>query len=427
MPNFAAPQRVVVTGIGMLTPLGLDREATFARALSGEGAVAAAPESITRWLPEALAACVDPAFAEMLDRSETGLDRATQLALIASREALVDADASQWRYPAQRLGVFAGIGMGGSTSLEALYVRFHQQLQRSIESDGAVSPTVVHPLSVPRLMSNAAAAGISMANQLRGPSHTYSVACSSSAMAIGEAFRNIRHGYTDAIVVVGTEAMINPGCFIAWNALRVMARPDSANVAASCRPFDRDRSGFVLGEGAAAFVLENAESAQQRGAKIYAELCGYGSSSDASHITLPSRDGQVYAMQMALHEAGMVPAAVEYLNAHGTATETGDVVETEAIKVVFGDHAAALPISSTKSMHGHLIGAGGAVELALTILSMQSGSIAPTAYLDNPDPRCTLDYVPRVARHGQRIGAAMSNSFAFGGTNVSLIVRNFAA
>jgi 3-oxoacyl-(acyl-carrier-protein) synthase len=427
MPNLAAQHRVVVTGIGMLTPLGLNREATFARALRGEGAVAAAPESITRWLPEALAACVDPAFTTMLDKSETGLDRATQLALIASREALVDAEAKQWRYLAERLGVFAGIGMGGSTSLEALYVRFHEQLQRSIDSNGAVSPTVVHPLSVPRLMSNAAAAWISMANQLRGPSHTYSVACSSSAMAIGEAFRNIRHGYTDAILVVGTEAMINPGCFIAWNALRVMAKPDGVNVAASCRPFDRDRTGFVLGEGAAAFVLENAESAQQRGAKIYAELCGYGSSSDASHITLPSRDGQVSAMQMALREADMVPAAVEYLNAHGTATETGDVVETEAIKVVFGDHAGALPISSTKSMHGHLIGAGGAVELALTILSMQSGSIAPTAYLDNPDPRCTLDYVPRVARHGHRISAAMSNSFAFGGTNVSLIVRSFAS
>jgi 3-oxoacyl-(acyl-carrier-protein) synthase len=420
-------QRVVVTGIGMLTPLGLNREATFARALRGEGAVAAAPDAITRWLPQALAACVDPSFTTMLEKNEAGLDRATQLALIASREAMSDAEARQWRYPAERLGVFAGIGMGGSTSLEALYLRFHEQLQRSIESKGAVSPTVVHPLSVPRLMSNAAAAGISMANQLRGPSHTYSVACSSSAMAIGEAYRNIRHGYTDSIVAVGTEAMINPGCFIAWNALRVMAKPDSASVAASCRPFDRDRSGFVLGEGAAALVLENAQSAQQRGARIYAEVCGYGSSSDASHITLPSREGQVSAMQMALRDAGMAPEAIGYLNAHGTATETGDVVETDGIKAVFGDHAASLPISSTKSMHGHLIGAGGAVELALTILSMRSGSIVPTAYLDNPDPRCTLDYVPRVARHGQKIGAAMSNSFAFGGSNVSLIVRDYVA
>jgi len=427
MPNPATPQRVVVTGIGMLTPLGLGREASFARALLGEGAIAAAPEPITRWLPQALAACVDPAFTAMLDKNEAGLDRATQLAMIASREALRDAQSEKWQYPPERLGVFAGIGMGGSTSLEALYLRFHEQLRRSIESNGAVSPTVVHPLSVPRLMSNAAAAGISMANQLRGPSHTYSVACSSSAMAIGEAFRNIRHGYTDAIVTVGTEAMINPGVFIAWNALRVMAKPDSVKVAASCRPFDRDRSGFVLGEGAAALILENAECAQQRGARIYAEVCGYGSSSDASHITLPSRDGQVRAMQMALCESGMAPAAIQYLNAHGTATDTGDVVETEGIKLVFGDHAAALPVSSTKSMHGHLIGAGGAVELALTILSMRSGSIVPTAYLENPDPRCTLDHVPRVARHGQRIGAAMSNSFAFGGTNVSLIVRNPAA
>ena len=317
--------------------------------------------------------------------------------------------------------------MGGATSLEALYSRFYEQLQRSLESQGAVSPTVVHPLSVPRLMSNAAAAGISMANQLRGPSHTYSVACASSAMAIGEAFRSIRHGYTDAIVAVGTEAMITPGSFIAWNALRVMARPVEGNIAASCRPFDRERSGFVLGEGAAAFVLENADLARRRGVPIHAELCGYGSTSDASHLTLPSRDGQAHAMKLALDEAGMAPGAVGYLNAHGTATETGDVVETEAIREVFGDHAAALPVSSTKSMHGHLIGAGGAVELALTILTLQSGSIVPTAYLDHPDPRCNLDYVPRLARHGQAIRAAMSNSFAFGGTNVSLIVRKYEA
>jgi 3-oxoacyl-[acyl-carrier-protein] synthase II len=420
-------RRVVVTGIGMVTPLGLDRDTSFDRALSGEGAVDAAPSPIRNWLPNALAACVDPCFAAKLEKNEAGLDKATQFALLASREALVDARQNSWHYDPERLGVFVGVGMGGATTIEALHTRFHDQLQRAASTNGAVSPTVVHPLSVPRLMPNAAAAGISIANQFRGPTHTYSVACASSAMAIGEAFRSIRHGYSDAIVAVGTEAMINPGSFVAWNALRAMAKPFEGNPAASCRPFDLGRTGFVLGEGAAALVLEDAGSAVQRGARIYAEVCGYGSSSDAAHLTQPSRDGQIRAMKMALDDSALVPAAIDYLNAHGTATEAGDVVESEAIQAVFGNRALSLPISSTKSLHGHLIGAAGAVELALTILSLRSGSIAPTAYLDNPDPRCPLDYVPCVARHGQTIRAALSNSFAFGGTNVSLAVRAFYA
>lgn len=419
------PHRVVVTGIGMLTALGRNRETSFARALAGEGAIAAAPPAIARWLPQALAASVDPSFTDALDRSELNLDKATQLALIASREALRDSGVLEWEHDRDRLGVYVGIGMGGATTIETLHNRFHEQLQRAEKSNGSISPTVMHPLSVPRLMSNAAAAGISINHRLRGPSHTYSAACASSAMAIGEAFRSIRHGYTDAVIGVGTEAMINPGSFIAWNALRAMARPFPQQTAASCRPFDRDRSGFVLGEGAAALVLENATLALRRGARIYAEVCGYGSSSDASHLTQPSQDGQMRAMRMALDEARLAPNAIGYLNAHGTATETGDIVESDAIRAVFGAHADALPVSSTKSMHGHLIGAAGAVELALTLLTVQSGSIAPTAYLDNPDPRCRLDYVPRRARHGQRIDAALSNSFAFGGTNICLAVRAF--
>jgi 3-oxoacyl-[acyl-carrier-protein] synthase II len=427
MSNRADLHRVVVTGIGLLTPLGLDRETTFARALSGHGAVAAAPENIARWLPHCLAACVDPAHAARLEKSESGLDRATQFALIASREALRDANAAVWAYPGERVGVFTGIGMGGATTIEALHTRFHEQLQRAERSQGAVSPTVVHPLSVPRLMSNAAAAGVSIAHRFCGPTNTYSVACASSAMAIGEAFRNVRHGYSDAIVVIGTEAMINPGSFIAWNALRAMAKPAAGNAAASCRPFDRARNGFVLGEGAGALVLENAHLARQRGARIYGEICGYGTSSDAAHITQPSCHGQSRAMQMALDEAALTPADIGYLNAHGTATETGDIVESEAIRGIFDGHVETLPVSSTKSMHGHLIGAAGAVELALTLLSMQSGSIPPTAYLDDPDPRCHLDHVARTARHDRRIRAAMSNSFAFGGTNVSLAVRRFEA
>ena len=419
MSSASSAQRVVVSGIGLLTPLGLTRQASFDRLVRGESAIGPAATEITRWLPQALVAGVDPAFAQPLDRNEQGLDRAAQFALLASREALADARAAEWDLDPNRIGVFAGIGLGGATTGEALYTRLYEQLH------AGRNPTVMHPLSVPRLMPNAATAAISMANQFRGPTHTYSVACSSSAMAVGEAYRSIRHGYTDAVVVVGAEAMNVPGVFMAWNALRVMAKPNPENPAASCRPFDKDRSGFVLGEGAAALVLETAESALRRGATIYAEICGYGSSSDAQHLTLPSSEGQYRAIRMALDEAGMAPEAIHYLNAHGTATDAGDVVESETIRAVFGAHADHLPVSSTKSMHGHLIGAAGATEFAISLLAMQSGTIPPTASLENPDPRCTLDYVPKQARHGLTMGAVMSNSFAFGGSNVSLIGRRY--
>lgn len=412
-------QRVVVTGIGLLTPLGLTRQASFERLLRAEGAVRPAAPEITQWLPNALSADVAPAFAQQLDRNEQGLDRATQLALLASREALADARAEAWDLDRDRIGVYAGIGLGGATTGEALYKRLYESLQ------AGRNPTVMHPLSVPRLMPNAATAAISMANQFRGPTHTYSVACSSSAMALGEACRSIRHGYADAIVVVGAEAMNVPGVFMAWNALRVMAKPHPDDPAASCRPFDKDRSGFVLAEGAAALVLETAESALRRGATIYGELCGYGSSSDAEHLTLPSSAGQYRAIRMALDDAGMAPEAIDYVNAHGTATEAGDVIESETLAQVFGDHARRLPVSSTKALHGHLIGAAGATEFAFSLLALRSGSIPPTAWLDQPDPRCTLDYVPREARHGQTLRAVMSNSFAFGGSNVSLIARRY--
>lgn len=410
-------QRVVVSGIGMLTPLGLDRTSTFANLLSGAGGVRAAAPEITRWLPQALCADVDASFTQRLDRNEAGLDRATQLALLAAREALQDARHDRWDHDPLRVGVFAGVGLGGASTGEALYKRMHDSIQ------AGRNPTVVHPLSVPRMMPNAASAAISMAYGFKGPTHTYCVACSSSAMALGEAYRTLRHGYADAIVVVGAEAMNIPGVFMAWNALRVMAKPYGDDPAASCRPFDKERSGFVLAEGASALVLETEASARRRGATIYAELCGYGSTSDAEHLTLPSSDGQQRAMRLALADANLEPAAIQYVNAHGTATEQGDVIESESIRAVFGLHADRVAVSSTKAQHGHLIGAAGATEFAISLLALQSGSLPATAWLDDVDPRCTLDYVPKVARHGQKLDAVMSNSFAFGGTNVSLVAR----
>lgn len=322
-----------------------------------------------------------------------------------------------------RVGIYVGIGMGGAHTIDSLYTRFFEQLQRAAVENR--DPTVMHPLAVPRMMANSAAAALSIEHQLRGQAFTYSIACSSSAVAIGEACRALRHGYLDAAIVIGTEAMLTPGSYVAWNALRVIAKAHESGVEASCRPFDVARNGFVLGEGAAALVLqaEGVEPACRRAP--YAELCGYGTTTDGVHITLPSATGQTRAMQQALGEAGLPAEAIGYLNAHGTATTAGDVTETESIKNAFGAHAYKVAVSSTKAVHGHLIGAGGALEFALAVLALESGNIPPTAHLDQPDPACDLDFVPKVARRGISLEAVMSNSFAFGGTNVSLIARRF--
>ena len=407
----------------MVTPLGLNRATSFASALQARSAIGPAPDAISRLLPHALAAQVGAAFEIGQTRAVAGLDRATQFALAATQEALVDAGFEASDFQKGRTGVHVGIGMGGAHTLDALYTRFFEQLQRAAAENR--DPTVIHPLAVPRMMANSGAAAVSMQHKLRGQTFTYSVACASSAVAIGEAYRALRHGYMDTAIVIGTEAMLTPGSYVAWNALRVIAKKHGSGLEASCRPFDAERNGFVLGEGAAALVLqaEGVEPTCSRAA--YAELCGYGTTSDGVHITLPSADGQIRAMQAALSECGLPPESIGYLNAHGTATAAGDVVETESIKGAFGAHAYRLAISSTKAVHGHLIGAGGALEFALSVLALESGNIPPTAHLDNPDPRCDLDFVPRVARRSVPLEAVMSNSFAFGGTNVSLIARKF--
>lgn len=417
--------QVVVTGSGVLCPLGADKVTAFAAALQGHSGIGACPADIAARLPHIVVApaSVDP--HTLLERADQGLDRATQFALVATAQALAEADFACPPRDTRRVGVFVGIGFGGSQTSDSLYARYYQTL-----SDPGLQhkdPTVMHPLTVPRIMANAAAAAITMRYRLQGPSNTYSVACASSAIAIGEAYRAIRHGYLDAAVVVGTEAMLNTGAMLGWNALRVMAKPDAHDPSRSCRPFSRDRSGFVIGEGAAALVLESASRCTQRGARALAELAGYGCSSDAQHLTAPSADGQAHAMQQALQEAGLAPEQIQYLNAHGTATDAGDVVETQAIHQAFGSAARQVAVSSTKSMHGHLIGAAGALELALSIEALNSGSLPPTAHLDTPDPRCDLDYIPLRARHGCEIEAVMSNSFAFGGSNVSLIARRWSA
>jgi 3-oxoacyl-[acyl-carrier-protein] synthase II len=339
-------------------------------------------------------------------------DRATQFALVAARQALCDAAPGLTDEESLGAGVYWGTGLGGASTIEESYRLLY------------VGGGRVRPSSVVLGMSNAAAGQISIAHKLRGPVLNLSTACSSSSASIGEAYRAIKAGYADVILAGGSEALVTHGNLRAWDAMQALAHADAVDASKSCKPFSANRTGIVLGEGAAALVLESAERAAARGAHIYGEIAGYGNTADAFHISKPDDAGQVRAMQAALVDARMSPGDIDYVNAHGTATLIGDVVETAALKRVFGSQARRVAISSTKALHGHLMGATGAVELVATLGALERGVIPPTAHLDAPDPACDLDYVPNEARPAP-IGAAMSNSFAFGGMNAVLVVRHF--
>jgi 3-oxoacyl-[acyl-carrier-protein] synthase II len=416
-PGYPA---VVISGMGAVSPLACDLPSTFNALVAAQSGVTAAPAFITQHLPDALAAPVPVAFAKEVPPKESALDRSVQLALRAAREALADANFDPPEAQRSRVGVYVGTGLGGHTTTEDAHRRLFMRLA-GVEAGSAMA---VNPLTVPRTMPHAPAAWLAIEHRFRGPSLTFSVACASSAVALGEAARAIQHGYADAVLVVGTESLLTLGSYAAWHALRVVAKPDAHDAARSCKPFDAARSGFVLGEGAAAILLERGDLATARGHKGHGRLVGYGISTDAHHITLPQREGQVAALRMALNHAqgaGVKPSDVGYVNAHGTATAAGDVVEIASLREAFGAHADALLVSATKSMHGHLVGAAGAMELAIAVKAMNSGTVPPTAHLEQPDPACDLDCVPGQARRGLPLRAVMSNSFAFGGTNVSLI------
>jgi len=270
------------------------------------------------------------------------------------------------------------------------------------------------------VMNNASASHISIEYGLSGPCLTLSTACASSANAIGEAFRQVSDGYVDIMLTGGAESFLTYGSFRSWESLRVLAAEDPEDPSKSCKPFSKNRTGLVLGEGAAMVVLEEMERAIRREAPIYAELIGYGSTSDAGHITRPSLEGQARAMTEALKDACLLPEDIDYINAHGTATQY-DQLETQAIKQVFGDYACNVPVSSTKSMHGHTMGAAGAIEFIVSLLAIKNQALSPTINLDQPDPECDLDYIPNIGRKGVKVNTVMSNSFAFGGTNAVLI------
>jgi 3-oxoacyl-[acyl-carrier-protein] synthase II len=275
------------------------------------------------------------------------------------------------------------------------------------------------------VMNNASASHISIEFGLSGPCLTVSTTCASSTNAIGEAFRQIRDGYVDIMLAGGTEAFLTYGSFRSWESLRVLAAEDPDDPSRSCKPFSKNRTRLVLGEGAGVLVLEEMKRAIGRRAPIYAELLGYGSTSDADHITRPSSEGQARLMSEALKDAGVMPQKIDYVNAHGTTTQWNDLLETQPIKKVFGEYAYQLPISSTKSMHGHTMGAAEAIEFLVSLLAIKHQALPPTINLDQPDPECDLDYVPNLGRKGVKVNTMMSNSFAFGGTNAVLIARKF--
>jgi len=386
--------------------------AGFARLCAGESAVRHDP--ISDW-PDAAGPLLARARWDpgVLTPAQTlAMDPVSQMGVLAGTRAIAQAGLGPHHPALVAAGVHVGCGLGGASTLDEGFARFYARRLRT-----------ARPTSVARIMPNATAGHLSMAFGITGPNHTYSVACASSAAAIGEAFRAIRDGYLECAVTGGAEAMITHPILIAWASAGVLAREHPDGPAASVRPFDAARTGFVLGEGAAMLVLESEAQVVRRGATPLGEIVGYGASADASHLTQPLAAGQVRAMRAALADAGVAPEAVGYVNAHATATPVGDPLELEAIRQTFGAHAPALAISATKSMHGHLIGAAGALELAITLLAVQEGYVPPTANLDTPDVGADLDLVPRTGRAAPGLSVALSNSFAFGGANVSLVVR----
>ena len=408
-------QRVLVTGMGIVSPTGCDTASFFSSLVDARSGVRRHPGDAAYLLDPLPVAAIDFNAAEHFSRMQAGqLDRHVQFALVAVRQAMNDAMPEITPDERERAGVYWGTGMGGADTLESAYTCL-------IGSD----EKRLRPLTVVTAMANAAAAQISIEFSLLGPMLSISNACSSSAMAIGEAMRAIRFGEIDVAIVGGSEALLTSGTLRAWQVLGTLAELNPTHPEQSCCPFDRRRSGLVLGEGAAALVLESETRARRRGARIYAELSGYGNAADGQHLARPDAAGQGRAMRAALRNAELRPEQIGYLNAHGTATKIGDVVESEAIAQVFGSGVQDLAISSTKAVHGHLMGAAGAVEFIACVLALTNRFAPPTAHLEEADAACPLNYLPRQGRELQAGHAVMSNSFAFGGGNAVLIARQY--
>jgi 3-oxoacyl-[acyl-carrier-protein] synthase II len=409
-------RRVVVTGIGLVSSLGIGTGANWQALLAGQSGVGRITKFDASGFAAQIAAEVtgfDP--LQFVDKKDVKkMDVFIQYAIAATQFAMDDSRLSITPERAPRTGVFIASGIGGFTTIE----REHKALLEG-------GPRKISPFFIPSAIINLAAGQVSIRFGAKGPNSATCTACSASAHAIGDAFEIIRRGDADAMIAGGSEAAITPMGVGGFAALRALSTRNSEPERAS-RPFDRDRDGFIIGEGAGIIVLEELEQARGRGAPIYAELVGYGMSADAYHITAPSEDGEgaVRVMSLALEKAGVRPDEVDYINAHGTSTPHNDRLETLAIKRLFGEHARSLAISSSKSMTGHLLGAAGGLEAGITALAVHHQEVPPTINLDNPDPECDLDYVPGASRR-VRIRHALSNSFGFGGTNAALLFKRY--
>jgi len=407
MPTIET-RRVVITGMGAISPLGVGARALWQGLREGHSAIGPLRHRDSDTLRVKIAAQVPESFdpATGIDeRTLPLLDRTSEFALHAAREAIAHSGIDFTRDGlGQRTAVIVGTGVGGETTQDEQSRRLY-----------AEKASRTHPLTIVRLMTNASASQISIAYGLRGATYAVASACASANHAIIQAAQMIRFGMAEVAVTGGTEACLSYGALRAWEAMRVLSDD-------TCRPFSANRRGLVLGEGAAIFVLESLEHARARGATILAELAGSGMSADASDIVMPSAEGAATAMRQALTEAELNPEDVDYINAHGTGTQANDVTETRAIRLAFGTHADKLAVSSTKSMHGHALGASGALELVAAIGALRDNVVPPTANLDKPDPACDLDYVPNVARE-MPVRAVLSNSFAFGGLNAVLALK----
>ena len=411
-------RRVAITGLGVTSAIGTGTAAFFESLLAARSGIRLFDITFPTGDESVLGAPVELDAEAHFSRARLlTMDRVSQMALVAVREAMAQAGlSSPEAWPSamapERFGVCMGTGNGGAGSTDLAYTALLVQKAARLR-----------PMTVVLGMNNAIAAHAAMEFGLKGPSSTISNACASSANAIGEAFRQIRHGYADVMLAGGAEAPLHRGSVKAWQAMQTLAKVHPSGAAHSCRPFSADRSGLVLGEGAAMLVLESWDSAQARGATILAELVGYASTTDAHHLTQPDATGQQRAMTLALADARLNEADIGYLNAHGTATEVGDVVETDAIKLAFGAAATALPVSSSKAVLGHTMGAAGAMEFIASLLALQHRQLPPTACLELADARCDLDYVALTARDCPTLRTVMSNSFAFGGSNAVLIAQ----
>ena len=409
-------KRVVVTGVGMITPVGLDTEKTWEGLINGKSGIGPITQFDDKTIPTQIAGEIHGFEPEKYiePKEIKKMDRFIHLAIAASQMAMDDSGLKVTPENAEHVGVIVSAGMGGLPAIE----KYHKiYLERGIRK--------VTPFFIPMLIINESSGMISIRYGAKGPNICVVTACATGTHSIGDAFKWIQRGDAVAMIAGGTESCICPTGVGGFNAMKALSTRNDEPHRAS-RPFDTDRDGFVMGEGSGVVILEELDSAVKRGARIYAEIIGYGASGDAYHITSPAPNGEGAArcMKMAIKDAGIAPTELGYINAHGTSTKFGDENESMAIKTVFGDHAYKLAVSSTKSMTGHLLGAAGGVEAVISILAMERGILPPTINLENPDPECDLDYVPNKARKAQ-VDVVMSNSFGFGGTNVCVIFRKF--